>query len=140
MGAVLSAECEQARERVSLGLDGELSQVEEALLRAHVGRCAACADVEGDLGGLTHAIRTTPPERPSRVGVPVRRRSSGTRALQLGAAAAAVVAAAALGSTAGSPPSHSEAAAAWARTPQLRLLVLSSLHLEVDRPERISGV
>jgi predicted anti-sigma-YlaC factor YlaD len=46
MGAGVAVECDHARARVSLALDGELSQVEQALLRAHVGRCAACAEFE----------------------------------------------------------------------------------------------
>ena len=36
MGAVLAAECERARAWASLGLDGELSQVEQVLLRKDV--------------------------------------------------------------------------------------------------------
>jgi anti-sigma factor RsiW len=102
MGAVLSMECEHARRRASLGLDGELSQVEQALLRAHVGRCAACAGFARDVDALTQEIRTTPHVRPARAGLPVRRRSAGRRVLQLGAAAAAIAIAAALGSLAGS--------------------------------------
>jgi len=102
MGAVLAAECERARAWASLALDGELSQVEEVLLRAHVGRCAACAEFESDLGALTHELRTAPPERPRGAVMPVCRRNSGIRALRLGAAVAAIVVAAALGSLAGS--------------------------------------
>ena len=144
MGAVLSLECERARQRASLALDRELSPVEEALLRAHVGRCADCAGFEGDLGRLTHAIRKAPLERPARAGVPVRRRSAGSRALQLGAAAAAIVVAAVLGSVAGSlPSSHLRQEAAVARPlPQqeaIRLLVLSNSSPPAA-PERISGV
>jgi hypothetical protein len=88
--------------RASLGLDGQLSQVEQALQRAHVGCCAECAAFVHDLGGLTQEIRTTPLSRPSRAGVPACRRSPGTRALRVCAAAAAVVIAAGLGSLAGS--------------------------------------
>jgi hypothetical protein len=106
MGAVLSMECEHARRRASLGLDGELSQVEQALLRAHVGRCAACAVFAGDVDALTREIRATPYVRPHRAGLPARRRSTGRRVLQLSAAAAAVAVAAALGSLAGSLSSH----------------------------------
>jgi anti-sigma factor RsiW len=102
MGAVLAAECERARNWVSLGLDGELSQVEQALVRAHVGRCAGCADFARDLHGLTQELRRAPLERPSGQCGPVRRRRPGMRALQLGAAAAAVVLAATLGSLVGS--------------------------------------
>jgi predicted anti-sigma-YlaC factor YlaD len=102
MGAVLSMECEHARRRASLELDGELSQVEQALLRAHLGRCTACAAFAGDVDALTREIRTTPHVRPLRAVLPARRRSAGRRVLQLGAAAAAVAIAAALGSLAGS--------------------------------------
>jgi len=102
MGAVLSIECEHAHRWASLGLDGELSQVEQALLRAHVGRCAACAGFARDLDGLTQELRTAPLPRP-RLRVPVRRHDPGARWLRLGAAAAAAIAiAAGLGSLAGS--------------------------------------
>jgi anti-sigma factor RsiW len=112
MGAVLTVECERARTWASLGLDGELSQVEQALLRAHVGRCAACAEFARDLDGLTQELRRAPLERPAAEAVPERRRHSGRRMLQLGAAAAAVVLAAAFGSLAGSLTSEQPTAAA----------------------------
>src|SRR6476646_10689130 len=101
MGAVLAAECERARARASLGLDGELSQLEQALLRAHVGRCAACAEFASDVGALTQELRTTALERVVVEALPARRRS-GRRTFRLGAAAAVVVIAAGLGSLAGS--------------------------------------
>jgi anti-sigma factor RsiW len=95
---------------VSLALDGELSEIEQVSLRAHVGRCAACAAFEGDMGALTTELRAAPlvslaaadaggPAVP--VALP-RRRSTAVRVLQLSAAAAAVVLAAGLGSLAGS--------------------------------------
>ncbi len=107
MGAVLSAECERARAWVSLELDSELSEVEEALLRAHVGRCTACAEFERDVDGLTQEIRTTWPQRPVVPRAPLHRRRAATRALQLGAAAAVVAVAAGFGSLAGSLTPHS---------------------------------
>ena len=106
MGAVLNAECERAHSWVSLGLDEELSEVEQALLRAHVGCCAACAGFALDVDALTRELRTAPLARPSAVGMPQRRRSAGTPLLQVGAAAAAVAIAAGLGSLAGSLHSH----------------------------------
>jgi predicted anti-sigma-YlaC factor YlaD len=117
MGAVLlSAECERVRWLVSLGLDGELSQVEQASLRAHVGRCAACAEFARDLEALTQELRTAPLERPAVAQVPARRRSA-LRTLHVGAAAAAVVLAAGFGSLAGSLNSHAPAATRVATTP-----------------------
>jgi len=105
--------------RASLGLDGQLSQVEQALQRAHVGCCADCAEFARDVGRLTREIRATPLRRPSRTGMPVRRRSSGLRALQVGAAAAAVAIAAGLGSLAGSlsSPHPAQLSAAHRLTP-----------------------
>jgi predicted anti-sigma-YlaC factor YlaD len=113
MGAVLSMGCERARTWASLGLDDELSQVEQALLRAHVGRCAACAVFVRDLDGLTQELRTAPLARP-RLRTPVRRRKHGARSLQLGTAAAAIAIAAGLGSLAGSLTSGAAAPVASA--------------------------
>jgi hypothetical protein len=136
MGAVLAKECERARSWASLGLDGELSQVEQALLRAHVGRCAACAEFASDLDGLTQEIRTAPLERPPVAGTPVHRRSSGMRVLQLGAAAAAIVIAAGLGSLAGSLSSR-EPAASSAAAPEISPRALRVAELSVFRPTRL---
>jgi predicted anti-sigma-YlaC factor YlaD len=94
-------ECERTRARVSLALDGELSQVERALLRAHVGRCTECAAFARDLDGLTQELRAAHLERP-RGRMPARRRKPGARRLQLGLVAAVVALAAGLGSLAGS--------------------------------------
>src|SRR5438067_11395147 len=102
MGVVQNAECERAHAWVSLALDGELSEVEQVLLRAHVGRCAACAGFERDVAALTRGLRAAPFERPAAVGVTPRRRSAAMRSLQVGAAAAAIALAAGLGSLAGS--------------------------------------
>jgi predicted anti-sigma-YlaC factor YlaD len=108
MGAVQSVECKRARALVSLGLDGELSAVEQAMLRAHVGCCAACAAFACDLGALTQEIRTAPQQRPV-ADVSLHRRRAATRALQLGAAAAAVAIAAGFGGLAGSLSAHGAA-------------------------------
>jgi predicted anti-sigma-YlaC factor YlaD len=134
MGAVLAAECERARNRVSLGLDGELSEVEQALLRAHVGRCAACAGFASDLDRLTQELRRAPLERPAADAVPVRRRGTGRRVLQLGAAAAAIVLAAGLGSLAGSLSSRQPSTVARAAQFPLHGFRVASL-----RPNALPG-
>jgi anti-sigma factor RsiW len=102
MGVVRIAECEHARSWVSLALDGELSEIEQASLRAHLGSCAACACFERDLDALTMELRAAPPARPAVEVMLPRRRRVAVRALPIGAAAAAVVLAAGLGSLAGS--------------------------------------
>ena len=69
--------------------------------------------------------------------MPARRRSSGMRALQLGAAAAVVVIAAGLGSLAGSLSSREhgrQSASPQFTPPALRVAALSAL-----RPQRLPG-
>jgi hypothetical protein len=93
--------CERAREWSSLRLDGELSELEEALLDKHLENCALCDAFDAGLRASTEAIRMAPVARPT-VGfeLPVarRRRFGASRALAL----AGVVMAAALGSVVGS--------------------------------------
>jgi predicted anti-sigma-YlaC factor YlaD len=118
MGADRSSECERARVRVSLGLDGELSELEQASLQAHVGSCAECAGFARDVIALTKELRKAPLERPAGlVAEQPRRRGAGVRVLQIGAAAAAaIVLAAGLGSLAGSISARSVVTVTTART------------------------
>jgi hypothetical protein len=81
--------CHRAREWSSLGLDGELSEFERALLDAHLEQCADCRAFERVTSVVTAHVRTTPLEPPSRpVRLPARRPRVLTP-LRLGAAAAA---------------------------------------------------
>ena len=41
--------CARVREQVSLELDGELSQLEQRMLGAHLERCGACATYAADV-------------------------------------------------------------------------------------------
>src|SRR4051812_41086594 len=98
--------CERAREWASLGLDGELSELERVLLDSHTRRCAACAAYVEEITAITDTIRATSLERlPRPVAIPLRRRISlASRALPAGAAAAAVLAVTlGLGTQFGSP-------------------------------------
>ena len=95
--AVLPRSCERARSRVSLALDDELSELEEAMLHAHSARCAACASFQADASAITHRLRLAPLEPlPVPVALPPRRRTVG-RFAQVGAAAAVAVLAAGIG-------------------------------------------
>src|SRR4029079_2574217 len=82
-------ECSRAREWVSLRLDGQLSELEEMLLDAHLGRCAECRTVSTAVSGLTTALRAAPLEEPAFVFQPARR-NRGRIALRAVSAAAVV--------------------------------------------------
>jgi predicted anti-sigma-YlaC factor YlaD len=84
----LTKQCERARECASLRLDGELSEFEQALLIAHLGRCEGCRSFAAELEGVTERIRTTPLEPLEQpVALPSRRRIS-SRPVEIAAAAA----------------------------------------------------
>ena len=81
--------CERVRSQLSLGLDGELSELERASVAAHLDRCPACQVYERDVDAVTARLRSAPYERLERpIAVPYRRRLR-LPTLQVGAAAAA---------------------------------------------------
>jgi predicted anti-sigma-YlaC factor YlaD len=55
--------CDRARGWVSLRLDEEISELEEALLESHLRCCAACRDFEATVRGAVLALRARPLER-----------------------------------------------------------------------------
>jgi anti-sigma factor RsiW len=89
--------CTRVREQVSLELDGELSQLEQRMLEAHLERCAACAVYAADVRDLTDRIRSAPLHTMRRPVVVRRHRSITTTRLQIGVAAAFALAALGLG-------------------------------------------
>lgn len=102
----VNLQCRRTRELVSLALDGELTELDEARLEAHLVDCAACRSLEAELSGLTLALRAAPLEQLSRpVSLPQRVRWS-LRPLQVGAAAAAVAVAAGLAGVVDTVRSH----------------------------------
>lgn len=54
--------CDRIRGQISLELDGELSQLERAMVASHVRRCPACAAFRADATSFTQALRTAPLE------------------------------------------------------------------------------
>jgi anti-sigma factor RsiW len=124
--------CERARFWASLRLDGELSELEGALLDAHLARCAACRAVAGGFDASALALRSAPLERLAPVALASRR--SPRRLLATVTVAAVLVLAVIAGGIArglGSPsPSvpHVVATVAGFETPdQLRSLRRSAL-------------
>jgi Putative zinc-finger len=55
-------DCEQARERVSVLLDDELSPHETVLLDRHLAACGACAAFAADVRSYTELLRAAPLE------------------------------------------------------------------------------
>jgi predicted anti-sigma-YlaC factor YlaD len=86
--------CERARAWTSLRLDGELSELEGALLTAHLRQCRSCAEYAESVEGAVEALRSQPLEEPDfSIAVRARRRIPlRPAALARIAAAAAVVA------------------------------------------------
>jgi anti-sigma factor RsiW len=92
------APCDRAHQWVSLRLDGELSQLEGALLDAHLARCSACAAYAADVDGLTRDLRSALLESLEQpIAVPRRRRIP-LRLANVSAAAALLAVAAGVGS------------------------------------------
>jgi ferric-dicitrate binding protein FerR (iron transport regulator) len=90
----LPANCERARAWASLRLDGELSEIEDALLSAHVRRCAACREYEEVVCAVVVMLRAQPLEQirhPMPVPVPRRTIVRPSALARVAAVAAAVV-------------------------------------------------
>jgi predicted anti-sigma-YlaC factor YlaD len=84
--------CERARSWISLELDGELSEIEGALLRAHLSDCAGCREFSAGAAAFTSRLREAPLEQLQRpIALPERRRALLLRPAQVGAAAAAAL-------------------------------------------------
>ena len=97
MGDVRPIECERTRRSLSVSLDHELTEFEQAFVGAHLERCELCFAFQLRITDLTAAVRATPLERLSMpILVPATRRagwlSAGRLASAAGAAAVAALA------------------------------------------------
>ena len=94
--------CERARNWASLRVDGELSELEGALLDSHLGGCPSCRAFADEADGIAAALRVFPPDRlDAPVTIAFRPRPRRTRLLHTAVAVALVLVAAALGSVLG---------------------------------------
>jgi predicted anti-sigma-YlaC factor YlaD len=59
-----SSACQFARERISLHLDGELSELERCALDEHLARCADCRVHEASLAEVSGRLRSAALEEP----------------------------------------------------------------------------
>ena len=137
--------CARARFWASLRLDGELSELESALLDAHLARCAACSAVAREFAASTDDLRARPLERVAPVTV---RHARSPRRVFVGVAIAAVVAVGVLlgGLVRGQvshdalPAPHRVAVVASLDTPdQLRMLRRTTLLNQRRLPRDISA-
>jgi predicted anti-sigma-YlaC factor YlaD len=85
------------RALVSAELDGELSDFESSLMRAHLGGCAACSAFERDAARFTDILREEPLHLMDTPIVVQQRRRLGLQAVRMPAVAALAVSAIALG-------------------------------------------
>jgi predicted anti-sigma-YlaC factor YlaD len=95
-GRFWSRQCETSREWVSLRLDDELSELEEAMLRRHVAGCGDCQAFAATAESFTSLLRSAPLEAPAPVFEIAPERVRRRRLLGVGAAAAAFAASAAV--------------------------------------------
>jgi anti-sigma factor RsiW len=94
--------CDRARTYVSLRLDGELSDFEQALLEAHLESCASCRVFATEMSEITAELRVSQLERLERPLILPHRVRAGLRRLQVGAAAAVLVTVVGVGALVGS--------------------------------------
>src|SRR3954464_7494497 len=83
--------CERAAQAISSQLDGELSELELAQLRAHLDACAACRMLEQQMVGMTLELRLAPLAAPARAFAAPRMRAARVRSLRPLAATAAML-------------------------------------------------
>jgi anti-sigma factor RsiW len=88
---VLPAVCERSRAFVSLALDGELAELEQRMLDAHLARCAPCRDDARELVAIAAAVRATPLEPVDGLATPRFRRPLTGRLRPVAAVAATLL-------------------------------------------------
>jgi anti-sigma factor RsiW len=96
--------CARARFWASLRVDGELSELEGALLDAHLARCAECSATAAGFGASTEALRSARLERLAPVSLDLPK--SPRRLLALIAVASVLVLAVITGGVLRGQPSH----------------------------------
>ena len=131
MGQISLHTCDRMRELYSASLDGELPELDEARLRAHLGACAGCRAYADTAEAASRLLRQTPLEDLTVQIVVPGRRLAVARKLQVASAAAAVAAtigmSVALGTIGGpstSRPAHQESPSAKLRFPDQELRML----------------
>jgi len=122
MGQIsLNTACDRMRELFSASLDGELSELDEARLDAHLAACAGCRAYAETTVAASRLLRETPLEELTVSIVVPGRRLAVARKLQVAAAAAAVVATVGLSVAVGTIGRPSASHATRSATPSANL-------------------
>jgi predicted anti-sigma-YlaC factor YlaD len=97
MGQTPSTDCNAIRAYVSASLDDELSEIESAIVEAHLVRCSGCRAYAADAAATARVLRETPLQELSfPIALPGRRLAVAQK-LQAAAAAAALAIAVGVG-------------------------------------------
>jgi len=100
MSTVVNLCCERTRGSVSLALDGELSQLERAMMERHLEKCDSCRAFRDTVSTFTERLRSAPLEPLERdvvVRTPRRARMTSFRFVSTSVGAAAATIALAVG-------------------------------------------
>lgn len=132
MSPILPEVCHRTRQQVSLRLDMELSELEEALLAAHLRKCPTCWEFAVDLEAVTEALRAAPLAEPSREFSLPRHppRIDVARAGKV--AAVAITAAIAVGGVVGLPSSPPQISASDIQNARNRMILKEQLIQELE--------
>lgn len=131
-----SGRCDRARQWASLRVDGELSELEGALLDKHLEGCPACRSFAAGLASATEIVRATPVEEPQIAYAPPERRAVLRLPVRRRVAVVAIAAAAALGSFVGSSLQRPAPAPEPAPVPQVSLLMDMRQLLQLPRDKK----
>jgi len=145
MGQLPSTDCERLRGSVSASLDGELSEVEGAMIEAHLAWCPACRAFAAEAAETARLLRETPPEQLNFPVVLPRRRLAVARKLQVAAVAAAIAVAVGVGASVGQGPgptgkasASGAAGARWSTEAELKMLHRASLRTRSTEHARLA--
>jgi predicted anti-sigma-YlaC factor YlaD len=136
----LSEACNRTRQQVSLRLDRELSEFEEALVAAHLAQCSACSAFASDLEGITESLRSAPLIEPALSFELPRRRARVGLAHAGSAAAAAATLVVALGAIAGLRSSPARISGFEVSVAQERISIKEEFLQALERPKARSSV
>jgi anti-sigma factor RsiW len=144
MGQLPSTDCERMRGYVSASVDGELSEVEQAMIEAHLAWCPACRAFAAGSAETARVLRESPLEELTfQFALPGRRRAV-ARKLQVVGVAAAIAVAVGVGSTLGqapvpsAPPSVQGAPVVtrWSTETELKMLRSASARRRIEHARR----